>query len=58
MNALKYYLQTLIILIVMETELAVRVNISVPDFKLGFGKNVWNNSESDPAILYDSQGKK
>ena len=26
-------------------------------FKCGFGVNIWNNSENDPAVLYDSQGK-
>ncbi len=26
-------------------------------FSCGFGSNIWNNSESDPAVLYDPQGR-
>jgi micrococcal nuclease len=26
-------------------------------FSCGFGKNIWNNSESDPAVLLDAQGR-
>jgi endonuclease YncB( thermonuclease family) len=26
-------------------------------FSCGFGTNIWNNSEVDPAVLYDAQGK-
>jgi micrococcal nuclease len=26
-------------------------------YNCGFGKNIWNNSESDPAALYDATGK-
>ena len=25
-------------------------------FNCGYGKNIWNNSESDPAVLYDNAG--
>jgi hypothetical protein len=25
-------------------------------YNCGFGSNIWNNSESDPAALYDSSG--
>jgi hypothetical protein len=25
-------------------------------FNCGFGNNIWNNSESDPAALYDNNG--
>ena len=25
-------------------------------FNCGFGKNIWNNSEHDPAVLYNAQG--
>lgn len=25
-------------------------------FNCGFGSNIWNNSESDPAVLFDAQG--
>lgn len=25
-------------------------------FNCGFGKNIWNNSERDPAVLYDPSG--
>ena len=25
-------------------------------YNCGFGQNIWNNSESDPAVLYDSSG--
>jgi hypothetical protein len=26
-------------------------------FNCGFGSNIWNNSESDPAVLYDATGR-
>ena len=26
-------------------------------FNCGFGSNIWNNSESDPAVLYDAAGQ-
>ena len=26
-------------------------------FNCGFGANIWNNSESDPAVLYDASGR-
>lgn len=29
---------------------------SDPGFYCGFGANIWNNSKSDPAVLYNSQG--
>jgi len=25
-------------------------------FNCGFGSSIWNNSKSDPAVLYDSSG--
>ena len=25
-------------------------------FNCGFGSNIWNNSDRDPAVLYDAQG--
>jgi hypothetical protein len=26
-------------------------------YNCGFGTNIWNNSESDPAALYDASGQ-
>lgn len=30
---------------------------TAPGFNCGYSKNIWNNSKSDPAVLYNSQGK-
>ena len=32
--------------------------LSSPDggYSCGFGNNIWNNSEPDPAVLYNSEG--
>jgi hypothetical protein len=36
---------------------ALAENADQGGFNCGFGSNIWNNSESDPAVLYNSAGQ-
>lgn len=36
---------------------ALAANADQGGFNCGFGDNIWNNSESDPAVLYDASGR-
>lgn len=37
--------------------LRIWAGASSTGFSCGFGSNIWNNSEPDPAVLYDPQGR-
>lgn len=37
--------------------LRIWAGVSSTGFSCGFGSNIWNNSEPDPAVLYDPQGR-
>jgi hypothetical protein len=44
------------LLSVVRLEGALNDDAAQGGFNCGFGRNVWNNSERDPAVLFDASG--